>query len=304
MDLDRAGPTQLLDRWARKLIDRRSGPPPRWSYVVGAILLLGLGGASVVHFPWDDLEDPNYFMALALFLGAIPANLVVNAIEYRIQGRLVGETIRLTDALRISLLGSAANLLPIPGSILVRTAALASKAGASRAAATSVVTGAMWMATALVPAGLALWLYNGSVLGPVLIAAGLLLALVGVQLVRRLRAVDPFPIVRDYFAVEASKIVIGGVRLWLILQTIGFSIDFVQLVPLTLASASASATGFLPAGIGIREPMTAALARLVELPASVGFLIAAVDSVAGILFIVPAGLVLTRIDRSRSTEED
>ena len=55
---------------------------------------------------------------------------------------------------------------------------------------------------------------------------------------------------------------------------------------------AASAVGFLPGGIGLREVIAAGLAPLVGLPASLGYLSAALDRVVGLTVLVPVTLLL------------
>ena len=271
-------------------------------YALAVALFVGLGFIALSQFPTDSVEDPQVWPIVVLLVIAVPMNVVVNSLEYRLQARIVDVDVPPLQAIRVSILATASNMLPIPGSILVRTGSLIEHAGVKRASATSAAVGLVWLGVTLVPAAIAI----GFVTGP---AAGVLLGLLGIGVlgagvasVRRLSPGWPF-VVSRLLIVEAATVVIAGGRFWLVLRAIGFEAELEQLIPLTLAGALASASGFLPAGIGVRESAAAGIAALVDIPPAIGYIAAAGDTVATLIVIgvlASAVIMISRRDRSQT----
>jgi len=68
-----------------------------------------------------------------------------------------------------------------------------------------------------------------------------------------------------------------------------------------IAAVSAAAIGFLPAGLGAREAIAAALSPIVGLQAAVGLVITAVDRIVNLLVLLMfAGVVTLATRRERA----
>lgn len=280
---------------ATKLRAHRTHPAV---YLIAVALFIGLGFVALARFPADQVDEPRLWPIIVLLVIAVPLNIVTNALEYRLQARIVDLDVGPLRAARVSILATASNMLPIPGSIVVRTTSLIEQAGAKRASATSAVVGLVWLGVTLLPSAIAIGFITGLLPGTLLAAAGALVLSAGVLGMRRLTPRWP-AILAPLLAVELATVGIAGFRFWLVLSAIGYDVEFAQLLPLTLAGALASASGFLPAGIGVRESAAAVIAAMVNIPASVGYVAAAGDTLATILVIGALALVLVTVDRWR-----
>jgi uncharacterized protein (TIRG00374 family) len=78
-------------------------------------------------------------------------------------------------------------------------------------------------------------------------------------------------------AVEIASVFMFSLRIAFILPALGYHASFGQAVALATAAIVASAVGIFPGGLGLRELLSAAMARLVGLDPSVGLVVAAVD---------------------------
>ena len=83
---------------------------------------------------------------------------------------------------------------------------------------------------------------------------------------------------------------------------LGVEVSGGQALALTVSGAIASAAGIFPAGLGLREAMSAGVAALVDLPASVGFVAASIDRVLGLVVLGIATLALL-LQRKRTDHE-
>jgi len=78
------------------------------------------------------LSEVNWSAILLMALIATPATLLLNAVEFSLSARLIGQSIPLARSMSVTIVGSAANLLPLPGATLVRLAALKSEGATLR----------------------------------------------------------------------------------------------------------------------------------------------------------------------------
>jgi len=97
------------------------------------------------------VEDRHLDLAAALVVLVLlaPLTTLLNGLEYVGVARLVGKHPSLQKALHIAVLGTAANLLPVPGAVLVRVEALR-RGGTSvrRSPAASACAAFLWAAAA------------------------------------------------------------------------------------------------------------------------------------------------------------
>lgn len=289
------GPSPRLPAALRRLAALRSWASTparrRVAYAVAVALFVGSTVAAWQALPADRADIDWSLVGLAALL--VVPGAVVNAEEYRVSARIVGQSVPLLAALRVSIVAAAFNLLPIPGSVVVRTRALA-RGGSSTAQAVSstLAVGVAYIAVALVivagvqaaaaPTSAALL----SVLGvAMLVGAGVL--------VRRLADGPVGALLRRLVVVEALSVVVKAARLYLTIRALGFDPSIAQATSLSMATVAASAIGIFPGGLGIRELLSGLIAPAVDLPASVGLVGTSMDRVIGLATLsVLAGIVL------------
>ncbi len=248
----------------------------------------GLFVVAVVRFPSDEVEEFRLLHGIAA-VGLVPTTLIANAFSYQMQSRLVGIGIRARDALRITLLGSAANLLPLPGAVVVRTADLMSRGATAGQATGATACGALaWLGLSLLAAVRPL-LNLGAFAGWPVAAAGVgalvASAIMGWRLSHSFGA---------WLAVvlgSASLVATLAIRYLLLVWALGFDPGS-EALALVAVGALSSAAGFFPSGIGLREILAGLTATLVELPASLGYLVAGIDDIAWIVTVGVGVLLL------------
>ena len=233
--------------------------------------------------------------AVLVLLVLAPLTTLLNGLEFVEVARLVGQRPPLRRALHIAVLGTAANLLPVPGAVLVRVDALR-RGGTSvgRSTAASVCAAFFWAAAAALVAGIAL-LTSQLVLAALLLAASFVLGFGGLTTASRVaRVAGGRPGLLGLALVELATVIVGAVRLMVIGSGLGGGIGFGQGAGLGLASIAAAAAGVFPGGLGLREALSAALAPILDLPAAVGAVAATFDRLLGLPAVIAAALVLSR----------
>lgn len=271
----------------------------RWVLPVAFAAFVLTAALAFAALPEDLDVEPWLLVASALLVS--PLSTVANAAEFAATARALGRRVPPAEALRVAVLSSAANLLPLPGAVAVRTHQLRGAAGAKRAFGVTAGAGICWLGTALLAAGLADLAANHRAAGLVPAALGAAGVALAWFLVRR--AATSAPSAWWWiWACEIGQVAVGAARLALAVAALGSPVDLAQALGLAVAPVAGSAVGVLPGGLGVREAIAASIAALVDLPAAVGGAAAAVDRILG-LVVVAALVPLARRRRGQTTEE-
>lgn len=290
----------LADRWAGAVRAVRATRTGRLTaYAVALVLFGGALVVSLRKLPPVTLHA-EWLWVLSL---AVPASAVLNALEYRMSGRMVGQAVGFRSAFRVTVLASAANLLPLPGAAIVRTKAL--RLGGSPwsgALQASVSVGIAWGGVNLLLAGSVLAATGRALVGVVVVAGGLLAFAALVTLLPvssgRSRWMGRLAVL------EALFVGVGAVRLYAVIRGLGVDVSLPRAVVLALSNALAALAGLFPGGLGLREILAGAMATLVDIAPSVGTFSAVLDRTAGLLVLaVLAAAVLLSQGLAETGEE-
>lgn len=270
----------------------RSKKADRLMLAVAALTFLIGFGLALENLP--SLDEPNWGLLGLVAVIGVPLTVATNAGEYLLSAQLLGYRVAPQAALRVSLLAAAANLLPLPGAVLVRTQAIR-KLGARTGVALGVSTlvGVVWLATSGSLTGLFLVLYGRWLPGTVCIVVASVLFALSMHMFSHLGAGATGPMAARLIAVEIASVAVKGARLYLILRSLGYDVQPEQAMALAMAAVISTASGFFPAGLGATEILSAIVAPLVDLPAAIGLVAAAIDRLIGLgILALASGIVL------------
>lgn len=294
----------------KRVLDQRAKPMSRRTQLIVTVVVCALLIVASVwawrhaHLSWSEIDWTA--IAIAFFVAA-PATLGLKMLEYDAAARLVGQRAHFRRALDVSILSSAANLLPIPGSLLVTTHAL-SEQGATygEAAFASAIPSLAWLSIAGIIGGLGVVVAGNAPIGAALSIAGLAsFGVAGYMFLRSAPAHGRVALAIRIVVIETSWVGLSGFRMWLALRAIGVSATPAQVLALAVAGAMAVAIGFLPAGLGAREALIALLSPIIKLPLSQGVVLGVIDRVVWITFLSLAAIALAIWRSSHpETEED
>jgi hypothetical protein len=284
-------------RRLEQLFNQRAGSPRarQWLLAVALVLFVAISVVSFralpsgVHFRW-------WALPILVFV-TTPLMVAANSAEYRIMGAINGHAIAWISAARLTVVAGAANLLPLPGGIVIRTQALRRQGSSYRhALAANAAAGLAWIGTGcLVIAALFFATDGRRIAAAVLCAAGLG-CLAGVAAI--LRRVDRRRFGRflvQLIAVEAVTVAISGARIFLAFRLIGLTATAAQSIALTASQIIAAAVGIFPAGLGLRELLAGGIGSAVGLPLSESVAATASDRITGQLglALLAGALLLT-----------
>ncbi|MGD2172473.1 MAG: hypothetical protein PVI79_04995 [Gammaproteobacteria bacterium] len=245
------------------------------------------------------LNELVLWPVMLLILIGVPLTLCLNAVEFGILARLGRVEVTMLKALEITLLGSAANLLPLPGSTMVRVAALkAAGAPLLKGTSSTIVVGVIWISVAFGYSGTWMLVTASGLIAYLFLAIGALV-LLGCLIWWRLLDGGYF-LLLWVLVTRLMLVIVDSARLFLCFAALGVDASFAQASGLAVAGVLGSAVSIVPAGLGVREGVAAAISPIVGLAASFGFLSAFLNRLAGLVVIAPLAAMLSlRTSRSK-----
>jgi len=190
--------------------------------------------------------------------------IACNAAEYWLIARTHGLRLIFADCIRVTLIGSVANLLPIPGQSATRVADLASRRVAiSQATRTTLAAGVLWAGWLFILAGMASLERQNALFPAGFLTLGIACCVLSVMQINspdnRLRWIALGSLI------ELFAVFIAWWRLILSLEAIDIAYTFSSAAVLLCANVVSSAVGLAPAGLGIREAAGALIAPQVNI---------------------------------------
>ena len=218
------------------------------------------------------------------------AGLVLNGVELVHCARMVAASMTLPSAVRVCAYGTLANMLPLPGSLVVRGAALVD-AGARTGASVNIIgaNAALRLAVASLLA-LAFLPPNAIVLGAVVLS-GMACVAVFIYLSRHGHYGTAIAMSVCRVALQCLLVLL----LWLSLQSVGVQIELANAAPYAVAPSLAAIVGIVPGGVGITEAIGALLALLIEASPAAAVLGLGLARLASLLTAALAVIVFTFI---------
>jgi hypothetical protein len=313
--LDNQGPTMppsstadRVLRALRRLSDQLSGFP---SERTQRLLLLGAVPLLVVGAFWSYRQSDLTLQDLRLVPLVVAATvglllvISVNAWEYRLTGRAVGQRITTRSSLEIAVLSTVLNYLPGHGGALLRIQTLHRDGSAYRhAGAATLAAGLMWLGVAAATPGIWLLATGRIEFGGILLLGGVTaLATAGFALGKAVQGIRWMRLCSALLVVEIASVFALAFRYYLLLLAIGHAESpALGAAVLAFASVLAAATGVMPGGLGIRELLASVFGPLVGLPITLAFLIATLDRVLGLSGHAVAAIPLLRSRRGNIRE--
>lgn len=266
---------------------------PLWVRIV--LVLAAFGFILGIYLSYqaqpDVLENLNWnVLAVIAFVG-VPAIVILNIFEFQTSARLLGQRFSFFQAAEITIIGSVANMLPIPGGTVVRVAALkAGGASIKRGTSVTLLVSGLWIAISFIYSGLwVVWLgittFNLGVL--FLLGGG---AALGVCVFLSLKLSNDWPVVIRLALLKVGLVVVDATRLFFCLLALGSVASFGEASVLAVSGVLGAAVSIVPAGLGIREGAAAMLAPVVSVSVASAYLGASLNRITGLAVMAPVAL--------------
>lgn len=272
-----------------------NGALPRRAGLVISIMMFAAGLIwSLQVFPGSVHTLQVWPLSILLF-ACVPLTTVLNVAEFQMMSRMAGARVDWAQSFETTIYASAANMLPLPGGVIARVAALKAHGATVRFGSLIVVLFAgIWGAIAFCYSGAWLAVLGHQQLGGLFASAGI--GLLTVLSIAAIRIKPQPPLILYAFVIRVGSLLVDVLRQMLAIWALGVFIGFGEASVFSVSSFVGSAVSIVPAGLGVREIVVAALSPLIALPVAVGFLSAAVNRAVGMagLIILAFGLTLRR----------
>jgi hypothetical protein len=281
-----------------------SNPRVRRAILLIAVLGFAAGIAvSIRAHPgiFSDLQLSPVLLVVAI---VIPATVFLNAYEFLLSARLIGRRISLPSALETTIIGSVANMLPLPGGSIVRVAALkAAGANLKHGISTIVFVTLIWLGVAFTYAGAWVIVLGKTLVGGLFVVGGL--AVLVASFATTLRLLKQWQVPMQIIATKLVLILLDASRNYLCFLALGADGNFAQASALAVSGVLGSAVSVVPAGLGVREGVAAAMAPIVGLAASSAFLAVSLSRLLGLATTAPVAAFLAwRVTHVRRVPAD
>lgn len=272
---------ERLARWRQAwsgLITSDS-PAHRWIMAILSVAVVAgaIWSASRLDISTDDLSWLPLSGAAALsILGP-----VISAAEYRAGLQLIRRDTDLRTAVQVSVFGTLANVLPLPGGFLVKMKAMTEQGARARTAAgAQLLVGIVWLAMSGVLVAIALPRWR-------LVLVGATAVMFGVAAFMAYRNRYAPKALVAVIVIEALFLATAAARFYLVLVGLGIEVTGRGALALAASGPLAAATGLLPGSLGVFEAISAGLAALADMEPESGFLGALVLRILTYLMLLP-----------------
>lgn len=252
----------------------------RRAIVITAATFLLIGIYISLHSLSLSLSDVDFFWIVAALL-TLPVSIWLNAAELSLCAKAVGRPISIASAAFFSSLATISNLLPLPGSLLVRGGVLTSNGSSIRE--TSYILGAaafLWLAIALVVTAAAM---PPSIEAKFILCLSLFFTII---IVADISYRVSIAIGAGFFIIRAAMIIILIIRINFCFLALGVSISIKDSSIFSLAGIIGSGMAIVPGGIGITEGVGAVLAHANGTSSAAAFLALSMNRLIGLIAAV------------------
>ncbi len=234
----------------------------------------------------DILQRIQIGPLLIIILGTLPAGLALSAMDFQAMARLSDVKVRFWSAAEVVLYSRAASLLPVPGSFAVRMTVLkAQGATFKRSGGLMFLFTALWGGIGFCFSAAWLSFQAPLLLTAVFLAVGLGILVVCCWFVRKSKF--DWRIASRAAMLRFGLIALEALTLMFAVQSVGVNVEYYQTAILVVAPFLA---GVVPAGIGVRETIIAALSPIAGIDPVAGFLAATAARLSGMAFLVVCAL--------------
>ena len=246
------------------------------------------------------LNNINYVAALKLFVILMPIHLIFMSFEIQTAARLAGKNLGFLDAAETTIMSTAANMFPIPGSAMVKIARFkALGISIKEGTLLTLFIAVIWMGGTLLLSGL--YLTQMSIPWALYVSVTFILGGAGLTLfmLALLSKIYNFKCALMLIIIRLIIIVIYAFRLWLCFAALDISIGFAKSVILTLSDALGAIIIIVPSGLGISEIITSVIGMAIEIAPEESYLSATLNRLLGLSFMITLALLFLKLKKKR-----
>ena len=203
-----------------------------------------------------EVIDWRFILCSALLV--LPT-LATVAAEYWLIGRMNGLEISKLACFKVSLTGTALNLMPIPGQAAARVGDLVSRQIPAKVAAKSTLKIALlWCAWSFLTASIAAAALGNNTLTLVSLFIAALSFVASVSFLSY--GLSSYRWIAIGSGIELISVTLTATRLWLVFKGLNLNLDLTLAFILSTSNVAAALVGVVPGGLGLREALAGLIA--------------------------------------------
>jgi hypothetical protein len=251
-----------------------------------------------VHQQPQIFDRLHWVWLLAVLLVGVPLITFSNALRFAVTLRLTGQRWRFPALLRASVLSSAANMLPLPGGLMLRIAYLRTpQTSLARATWITALSSGIWFAVAAGATAFAFWRLGHPLLGAGIGAAAIALAATCAGLLLRHPHGGAAALV--LLILESCTFAVTATRFMWCFFALGAQVAWLQGLALSVAYVSGAVVSIVPAGLGLYEFAGSLLAPYAGIAPTLAFIAVFLDRIATLLGLALAAGAIWVSDSAR-----
>jgi len=280
--------SRRIGRWSERFGQQDASLRKFGLFLALCVFGLGLGWAATRVS--DALERLTLAPLLVLLLVGVPANVALNAAEFRAMLQVAGRQLPWFPALEVTVYTSAANMLPLPGGVMTKIAAMRVRGVAVRQGSwLAFLFAGVWAGSAFCFSGAAIVL-NNKAPGLLFLSVGATALAFSVKWLHRERA--NYWLIGKIVLIRLSSLTVETARIILALHALGTAVDPFATAVFAVSSFVGTAISVIPAGLGVREGVVALLSPLIGLDPAIGFLSASLSRLADFVVLSLLSVIL------------
>lgn len=269
------------DLWLRTALSyaRTFAQRYRGRILSAASLGFALGLVLAIKSPAISWHDAEGIPLLLIAIAGVPMAVALKSAEFGLCGASVGRRPSFLRGVVVTSAGTVANLLPVPGALAVRGAAMVDAgAGLRETGGILVLASMLWLAMGVAVMGAALLQAQHAAAWSLLLSGGV----ASVITIGWIGMRSTFAMALGFIAVRAGLLAVMLFRIWLAFLAIGTAIPPTESAYYILAGIAGSVVTIVPAGLGISEGAAALIAMSTGGMPSAAFVALALNRMVGI----------------------
>lgn len=274
---------------------RLSGPARAVCYGIAAIVFV-TGIVISIRLSPIDFRAVRILPLLLLALILTPLQVALNAWEFIVSSRMQSARFTFPESLRVTVTGSIANYLPIPGAMMTKVAALKLRGVAiAKGTIYTLFSFLVLAGAAFLYAGIWILYMEERTIAVVHFVIACAICAAALIFLRHQRIAGREAL--NLLANRLCGVALDGLRLYVALLALGSAGLFAQAAALTTSGVLGLAVPIVPSGLGVRELVSSLIAPIVGASGPSVFLAASLIRIVDLAVLAAISPVLYSAER-------
>jgi len=272
-----------------------------WAFLFAMVLFIYGLWKSISQKPEIFQNIDYYYLPILIIL--VPLSFSVMAIRFKLSAEVIDSNFTFWQSMKVIVLSGAANMLPVPGGIMVRVAAMA-KGGSTIKKSIGVNLELMigWIGICLLYFSISSIYSQQWMLGIIAVLSSVCIILFSGWLIHK--RTNRILMDLKFLMIQLAATFIDLFRIFICFRILGDSVELFRVLGLSLASVAGSVISIVPAGLGIREWVSSLLALLFDIAPENAYLASTLNRIVALCIVLILAGIILRLQNSEQQEAE